>query len=280
MASSLTYHRYPKGATVPSIKKKLITAHHDYRLYTVDATALRTSAEGNEEFGNFATHDEFPHLIGKNEIWIADKLLEREGLFYLTNALTRLNREARGQSKDTAYQGGLEVERYLREELTGIKYRDGKPHRRTPQGIHIERYVEIDDEAETIEVWRIDGHLVRCYYKTDYTEGGHGYVYPWCPKSQIWIEKDIHPSELPYIVAHEYTELRLMRDCDFEYDEAHAICSKVEFDLRWRRPVEGFLASQRRRLAKADVPKLTSPDFFQCVLKTYVRARESRRRTA
>lgn len=65
-------------------------------------------------------------------------------------------------------------------------------------------------------------------------------MYPWRPKNQIWIEKDIHPSELLYIIAHEYTELRLMRDCDFEYDEAHAICSKVEFDLRWRRPVEAI----------------------------------------
>lgn len=45
--------------------------------------------------------------------------------------------------------------------------------------------------ARWIEVWRIDGHLVRCYYKTDYTEGGHGYVYPWCPRNEIWIEKDI-----------------------------------------------------------------------------------------
>lgn len=50
------------------IRKRLISAHHDYQLYAVDATALRTSDEGNEEFGNFAIHDEFPHLIGKNEI--------------------------------------------------------------------------------------------------------------------------------------------------------------------------------------------------------------------
>ncbi|HET6882081.1 MAG TPA: hypothetical protein VFI31_18085 [Pirellulales bacterium] len=61
----------------PHVRKRLISAHHDYQLYAVDATALRTSAEGNEEFGNFATHDEFPHLIGKNEIWVADKLLEK-----------------------------------------------------------------------------------------------------------------------------------------------------------------------------------------------------------
>lgn len=255
----------------PAIRKTLISAHHDYRLYAVDATALRTSAEGNEEFGNFATHDEFPHVIGKNEIWIDAKLLEREGLFYQVNALARLGREARGQSKETAYEAALNLERILREELTGIKFRDGKPHRRVPKELYVERYVEIPDEAERIEVWRIDGHLARCYYKTDYTEGGHGYVYAWVPKSQIWIEKDVHASELPFVVAHEYTELRLMRDCGFPYDRAHAICSKVEFDLRWRRPVEDFLGSRRHKLSKGDVPKLTSPEFFEYVLKQYVK---------
>lgn len=61
-----------------------------------------------------------------------------------------------------------------------------------------------------------------------------------------------------------------MRDCDFDYDRAHAICSKVEFDLRWRRPVEDFVGTRRHKLAKGDVAKLTSPEFFQYVLKKYV----------
>ncbi|HET6882082.1 MAG TPA: hypothetical protein VFI31_18090 [Pirellulales bacterium] len=184
--------------------------------------------------------------------------------------MARLSRQARGQTKDSAYEAGSEVERYLREQLTGIKYRDGKAHRRVPQLIYVEPYVEIPDEVERITVWRIDGHLARCYYKTDYTEGGHGYVYAWVPHNQIWIEKDIHISELPFIVAHEYTELRLMRDCDFDYDRAHDICSKVEFDLRWRQPIEEILGSRRHKLGKADVPKLTSPEFFRYVLKKYV----------
>ncbi len=148
----------------PSIHKKLVSAHHDYRLYTVDATALRTSAEGHEEFGNFATHDEFPHLIGKNEIWVDAKLLEREGLFYQVNALARLVREARGESKDKAYEAALQIERTLREQLTGIKYRDGKPHRQVPPELYVDAYAEVPDEVERIEVWRIDGHLARCYY--------------------------------------------------------------------------------------------------------------------
>jgi hypothetical protein len=136
--------------SAPRIKKRLISAHHDYQLYSVDATALRTSDEGNEEFGNFATHEEFPHLIDKHEIWIAAELLEREGLFYQVNALARLARKDRGQTDEKAYEAGLEVERYLREQLTGIKYRDGKPHRRVPKAIRVERYTEIPDEVETM----------------------------------------------------------------------------------------------------------------------------------
>ncbi len=253
------------------LKKSLVGRHQGYRVFSVDALALRNSGNGNEEFGNFATHDEFPRLIGKDEIWIAEKLVEREGLFYLANASGRLHRLALGQKEETAYEAGESVERYLREQLTGIKYRDGKPHRQVPKEIYSETYLRIPDPQQPIDVWRVDGHLVRCYYKTDYTEGGHGYVYDWVPKDQIWVERDVDLAELPVVVSHEYTELRLMRDCQLNYDRAHAICSKVEFDLRKRRPVEEFLGSRRHRLMKADVPRLTSPEFFQYVLEHYVR---------
>src|SRR5438067_959895 len=84
----------------------------------------------------------------------------------------------------------------------------------------------------SIDDWLVDGNMVRSLYKTDYTEGGHGYVYRWVPKQEIWVEKDLDRWELPFIVSHEYLELRLMRDLGIEYDKAHEICSKVEFDLR------------------------------------------------
>ena len=68
------------------------------------------------------------------------------------------------------------------------------------------------DPEGTVNVWLVDGNLVRSYYKTDYTEGGHGYVYPWVPKPEIWIEDGADHREVPYIVCHEYIERRLMRD--------------------------------------------------------------------
>jgi hypothetical protein len=116
----------------------------------------------------------------------------------------------------------------------------------------------------------VDGNKVRSWYKTDYTEGGHGYVYRWIPKEQIWIEKDLDRWELPYIVSHEYIELRLMRDEGIDYDTAHSICSKFEFNLRKRRGAHPLLGSGRRRLTKRDLPKLTRNEVFEYVVKTYV----------
>ncbi len=113
--------------------------------------------------------------------------------------------------------------------------------------------------------------MLRCYYKTDYTEGGHGYVYPWVPKQQIWLESGLDEWELPFIVSHEYLELRLMRDRGLEYDKAHEICSRVEFDLRKGRGAKTLLSPGRRELQKRDLPGLASDEVFEYVVQHYLK---------
>src|SRR4029079_15752925 len=123
-------------------------------------------------------------------------------------------------------------ERDLREKINRVKFRDGKPHPRVPKEIYVAPHITWDAPKCPVNVWLIDGNLARSWYKTDYTEGGHGQVYPWVPKQEIWVEKDLHPAEIPFILTHEYIEMRLMRDRGLDYDPAHEICVKVEFDLR------------------------------------------------
>jgi hypothetical protein len=77
--------------------------------------------------------------------------------------------------------------------------------------------------------------------------------------------------ELPFIVTHEYLERRLMRDEELDYDPAHAICSRVEFDLRKARGATPLLVSGQRKLHKKDLVRLTSEEVFEYVLRTYVR---------
>jgi len=255
----------------PPLNKRFVVTHEGWSVYTVDPSAVRCLSQPDEEFTNFATQEDFPNLIPKGEIWVGEKNVDKEGLFFIADALTYLKEKEQGSPEEKAHTAGLNVERFLRERLTGLKFRAGKPHQRIPPDVYVEPYITLPDVKFPIEVWLVDGNIVRSLYKTDYTEGGHGYVYRWVPKDQVWVEKDLDRWELPFIVSHEYLELRLMRDQKIDYDKAHEICSKVEFNLRKGRGGKPLLARGRRRLAKRDLPNLTGEEIFQYVVKTYLR---------
>jgi hypothetical protein len=259
------------GKSRTNLKKTRIATQQGYDICTVNAFDVRELAKTDEEFTNFATHVDFPDLIGQREIWIDERLFEREGIFYVLNALLRCREQERGRSEDRAYAAGLGIERSLRERLIGVKYRAGRPHKRIPKWIYDRSYVTLPDPKNPIEVWLVDGNLVRSFYKTDYTEGGHGYVYAWIPRAAIWIEHDLNEAELPYIVCHEYLELRLMRDEGLAYERAHGICSEVEFEIREGDKIKRLLAPQSGRVTPHDLPQLTSPEVFQYVLKHHVK---------
>jgi hypothetical protein len=266
-------HAMSKNGVERNLSKRFIITHNDYHVYAVNALAVRDKTQSDEEFGNFATHDEFPRLIPKDEIWIVDKSIDKEGVFFIADALARLKEKSKGASEDRAYTAGLNVERALREKLNQVKFRGGRPHRRVPGAIYFEHYSTLPDPRFPIEVWLVDGNLVRSYYKTDYIEGGHGYVYRWIPHDEIWIEHDVHSAEIPFLVIHEYLELRLMRDEKIDYDRAHAICARLEYQVRERHGITPLLCSGKRKVTKADLRKLTSPDVFSYVSKRCLRRR-------
>jgi hypothetical protein len=90
-------HRY-----YPQLHKRWVLTHTDYTVYSVNGYTVRNVARPDEEFGNFATRDEFPDLIPEGEVWISQKLAQKEGVFFIANALTRLERQASGASPDRA----------------------------------------------------------------------------------------------------------------------------------------------------------------------------------
>jgi hypothetical protein len=253
----------------PKLHKKRILSHVDWTVCSVNGLAVRNVAQPDEEFGNFATTEDFSSLIPKGEIWISEKLAPCEGSFFIANALARCKRQAKGAT-DKAYDEGIEVERALREKLNGVTFRDGKPHKRVPEAIYLQQYLVLPDSQGPVKVWIVDGNLVRSYYKTDYTQGGHGYVYPWVPRAEIWIEDGVDHRELRFVLCHEYLERRLMRDEGLDYDTAHDICSHLEFDLRKARGASPCLCFGHRKIHKKDLVNLVDEDVFQYVLRTYV----------
>jgi hypothetical protein len=253
----------------PKLNKHFVATRDGYDIFSINPFAIRNLAQPDEEFDNFATHNEFPDIIPKGEIWINERAMRREGEFFSANAIARLQALEDGASEDSAYTIGLNADRKLRAARTGIRCRAHRPSKRISPRIYVRHYLTLPDEEFPIEVWIVDGLRVRSTYMTDYTEGGHGYVYPWVPKNEIWIEETIERAEVPFIVAHEYIEHRLMRDEGMEYDKAHECCSEMEFDLRKADERKQFPNLSRRRFRKTDLPKLTRAEFFDFVQRKY-----------
>jgi hypothetical protein len=255
------------------VDRRVVMSQQGFDICTVDSFEVRDLTRADEEFTNFAIHEDFPDLIPEREIWIDRRLFREEAVYYLANALVRLKVRRDGALEIAAYRAGLKMERQLRERLGGERYRNGRPHRRVPRRVYHSLYARIADPLAKIAVWFVQGNLVRSLYRTEYTEGGHGYVYRWVPKDQIWVEHDLDLPEIPFLVAHEYVELRLMRDHGLEYDPAHTIAAEVEFELRDGRGVTRVVMPKGQTFSRADLARLAAPDVFAEVEARFLKPR-------
>lgn len=185
------------------MKKKFIGKFHNYSVYFVDPFEIRNS---DTEFGNWGINKDFSY-IPKNELWISDKTEPKEIKFYLLEAYLY-------GTKGKKYQEAIKASKDERssDNTTNLK-------------------IELFTIIGGILVWIVNGRAVRDLYKTDFIEGGHGEVYSWIPKNEIWIEKEIPKKERSIILLHEYTERFLMLE-GMNYDTAHKLASKIEASHR------------------------------------------------
>lgn len=72
-----------------------------------------------------------------------------------------------------------------------------------------------------IQVWLVDGKLIRDSVDVDFVAGGHFWRYQWIPEGEIWIEADTPKDEIRFYLLHELVERALMVG-GMGYDEAHA----------------------------------------------------------
>ena len=84
------------------------------------------------------------------------------------------------------------------------------------------------------KIFIVDGPHVREKYFVDYVEGGHGYVYKFIPKGEIWIEDMENKFDQGMNLLHEIYELTLMKyvPAKKEYDPAHDCSANVESLIR------------------------------------------------
>jgi hypothetical protein len=169
--------------------------------------------EEDEEFGLYGTTQDFPSLIPTNEIWLAEEGREEWPIF-LAGALKWI-------------ETGSYDEAVRAEQIT----RGGLQLGTLTDAFYLRYYRSVRDPVLDVNVWIMDGKLVRDNYKTDFVEGGHYLVYPWIPRGEIWLS-DAVEEEWPFLLAHEYLELCLMRDRSMTYLDAHKKADDAEWEMR------------------------------------------------
>lgn len=92
------------------------------------------------------------------------------------------------------------------------------------------RYV---GKLKGFKIYLVDGNKVRRDH-VQFVQGGHGLVYPWITKDEIWIDDILRVKARDYYAVrlHELYEAVKMRDQAWSYSKAHAMANKIEKEYR------------------------------------------------
>ncbi len=182
----------------------------------------------NEEFTNAGQHYRFS-VIPTNEFWLDKEFDPGEAPFYMHHLLVEWRLMRRGVSYVKALAYADRSERAERKKSGVMKRLRSK--RLTEDVMNLIHKKKLATYQNGLVVWLVRGELVRDFCYTDFTEGGHDYVYKFVPKNEVWIDDDLNAEERSFVLLHEVHERRLMAD-GMDYHHAHASASRLELRTR------------------------------------------------
>lgn len=193
-----------------------------YTIVLVDEEDVRDESEELEEFSNYAIHSDFPDVIPEGTIWLSEEVPVDERWILIEEAIARIEAEDDGLSSEEAYSVGLRRSKKLRSRAS--------PEGRDTSAADVK--IKKIGSSDGVSVWLVDGKRIRDSVDIDFVEGGHGLVYSWIPRDEIWIDEEVPKKERRIIVAHESKERALMM-AGHSYEEAHKKASRFEWQIRW-----------------------------------------------
>lgn len=87
-------------------------------------------------------------------------------------------------------------------------------------------------KIDSLEIFIVDGNLVRREIYPDFIFGGNEQRYTFVPRNEIWIDNTISCKEYSTTLQHEINELYLMRNFGRTYLQAHDSSLMLEVKMR------------------------------------------------
>ena len=83
-----------------------------------------------------------------------------------------------------------------------------------------------------MNVWIVNGEILRGRVDVDFTTGGNPARYSYVPNEDMWVEQDAKPSDSMPSLMHEFVEYTVMRKAGISNGNAHDIANVFEAQLR------------------------------------------------
>lgn len=203
----------------PYVKKIYEVAGFD--VWLVDGRYIR--AKISEDFVNYDQHYHLP-FIPKNEFWIDDENIHDEIKYYIDHLFIESKLMSVGKSYGDAYSCAAKFEMKERNQSAIVKYFKNKSKNKIIEKLKIKK---IKEYSRGVNVWVVNGEMVRDFFFSDFAGGGHDKVYPFIPKNEIWLDDDLKKSERDFIFVHELHERNLMAK-GLKYHESHKSATEIE----------------------------------------------------
>lgn len=230
------------------IKKKSFGNLGKYTVYLVDDNIVRGCGKSAWEFSDYGVNLNgrgLPTLdfrfIPPNEIWLAESVAPQERHFILDTVAAYIGCIEAGMPSIKSYDKVMAIEKWKRKKdllkkfnLTDISQLKRLTKQEIAPKLYADKYAKIKLGKKAINVFLVRGEVVRGLYKADFVEAGHGYVYNWIPKDEIWVDSSLSRKEVPVVVLHEFVERLLMKEQKLSYAKAHPMASEVEAKYRGR----------------------------------------------
>lgn len=208
--------------------KKKVGKIGDLTVWIVDGSYVRKNID--EEFTTCGEHYVI-HKIPRNELWFDSGINKDDEKYFIDYILTEYQFMSKGYSYETAWKEGNKVQKREREKDKGfkkIKKLDVKESYKIIQRIHkklIKKY------SNNLQVWIVNGKIVRDFFFIDFVDGGHDKVYSFVPQNEIWIDENVVNKERKFVLLHEAHERYLMSK-GLNYRKAHFDSSMIEHRYR------------------------------------------------
>ncbi len=199
---------------------------YNFIVWIVDGEYVREHFD--KEFTNFGQHYNFK-FIPKDEFWI-DKEYgdDNECPYFIDNMLAERKFLARGMNPIEAGIRANKVEMCERKKSEEIfkELNSQLSHEKLLRKIHLKLLIKY---SGAVDIWIVNGRLVRDLYFLDFTEGGHDRVYRFIPKNEVWIDDDLSPNERKFVILHELHERNLMcQGWCYEPNDPRAMIKEVD----------------------------------------------------